>query len=189
MAAALALFLIPVHWQEGSFALDWEDARKIPWGVLALFGGGFSLAAGLHQSGAAAWVGDNLSLFKGAPVLVLILAVCLMITFLTEVTSNSATATIMMPIMAMTAVASGIHPFLLMLPATLSASCAFMLPAATPPNAIVFGSGLIRLPQMARAGLVLNLVGAILVTGFVYYLAGWAFGMDLASFPAWAEVK
>lgn len=186
IASAVALFLIPVDWKKRDFALDWMHAKNIPWGVLILFGGGFSLAAGMHQSGFAQWAGSGLHSLEGVHPLLMILAVCLMMTFLTEVTMNTSTTTIMMPVMAFTAEALKVHPFMLMIPATISASCAFMLPAATPPNAIVFGSGLVRLPQMARAGLALNLIGAVTVTLLVYLLAGWAFDMDLMVFPAWA---
>jgi len=186
VAAALSLFLIPVNLKQGEFALDWESAVRIPWGVLILFGGGFALAAGLEQSGFAEWTGKNLAVLSGVPPIVMLAAVCLMMTFLTEVTSNTAITTIMMPVMAFSAEALQVHPFLLMVPAALSASCAFMLPAATPPNAIVFGSGLIRLPQMAKTGFFFNLIGAVVISLFVYFLADWAFEADLFSFPAWA---
>jgi len=184
--AAAVLFLIPVDLKKGEFALDWEQAREIPWGVLVLFGGGFSLAAGLQSSGFAEWTGHRLTGLSGVHPLILVLSVCLMMTFLTEVTMNTSTTTIMMPVMAFAAAALKVHPYLMMVPATVSASCAFMLPAATPPNAIVFGSGMVRLPQMARAGMALNIIGAAVVALLVYFLAGWALGADLASFPAWA---
>ncbi len=186
VAAALALFLIPVDLKERKFALDWKAARQIPWGVLILFGGGFALAAGLQKSGFAEWTATHLASLHHLHPLVVIALICLLMTFLTEVTSNTAVATMMMPIMASTAVALRVHPFLLMVPAAISASCAFMLPAGTPPNAIVFGSGLVRLPQMARAGIWLNLIGAIVISLAVYYLAGHVFHADLSTLPAWA---
>jgi sodium-dependent dicarboxylate transporter 2/3/5 len=117
----------------------------------------------------------------------MIAAVCLLVTFLTEVTSNTATATIFMPIMAATAQALHLHPFLLMIPATISASCAFMLPVATPPNAIVFASGYVTVPQMARAGIWLNLIGVILITMIVYFLVVQVFQIDPQSLPLWAQ--
>jgi len=186
MAAGLALFLLPVDLKTGVFTLDWDSAKRIPWGVLVLFGGGFALAAGLQESGFAQWAGLNLKALSGVPPIVMVAAICLLVTFLTEVTSNTAIITMLMPIMAYTATALRVHPILLMVPAALSASCAFMLPAGTPPNAIVFGSGLVRLPQMARTGLLFNFVGAAVVTLFVYFLGNSAFEADLFSFPAWA---
>jgi sodium-dependent dicarboxylate transporter 2/3/5 len=186
MAAALLLFLLPVDRKHGIFTLEWDSVQRIPWGVLVLFGGGFALAAGLQESGFAQWAGLKLSVLSGVPPLVMVAAICLLVTFLTEVTSNTAVTTMMMPIMAFTAIAMKVHPILLMLPAAISASCAFMLPAGTPPNAIVFGSGLIRLPQMARTGLWFNFIGVVVVTLFVYFLGDWAFEADLFSFPAWA---
>jgi sodium-dependent dicarboxylate transporter 2/3/5 len=186
MSAALALFFLPVDLKQRKFALDWKSARGIPWGVLFLFGGGFCLAAGLEQSGFAKWAGQRLLGIQGVPAFVHVMLVCLLMTFLTEVTSNTAVTTIMVPIMAFTAVSLHLHPCLLMVPATLSASCAFMLPSATPPNAIVIGAGAIRLPQMAKTGLVLNGVGVLVITLAVYFLGGWALGMDLSTFPPWA---
>lgn len=184
---ALALFLLPVNLTQGEFVLGWKNAAQIPWGVLLLFGGGFALALGLEQSGFAAWTGGHLTALAGAPPWLLVATVCLLVTFLTEVTSNTAIATIMMPIMAFSAEGLKVHPFLLMLPAALSASCAFMLPAATPPNAVVFGSRLLRLPQMAKTGFVFNLLGALVISLVIYFLAGWALATDLGSFPTWAE--
>lgn len=178
IAAAVVLFVLPVNLREGEFALDWEWASRIPWGVLILFGGGFALAAGFRETGLDKWVGGGLEAAAGLPPVVLMLLVCLVVTFLTEMTSNTATASMAMPILGATAVASGMHPLLLMIPATLSASCAFMLPVATPPNAIVFGSGSVTIPQMARAGLGLNLIGAILVTAVTYFIAVPAFGIS-----------
>jgi sodium-dependent dicarboxylate transporter 2/3/5 len=189
IAAGLALFLLPVKLRAGVFTMDWDSAKRIPWGVLVLFGGGFALAAGLQESGFAKWAGSNLAGLGGVPPLVMVAVICLFVTFLTEVTSNTAVTTMLMPVMAFTAIALKIHPILLMLPAAVSASCAFMLPAGTPPNAIVFGSGLVRLPQMARAGLLFNFIGVAVVTLFVYFLGHWAFSADLFSFPAWAAAS
>ena len=143
--------------------LEWSDAREIPWGVLILFGGGLALANGIRESGLGAWMADQLSILEGFPHAVLVLAATLVVIFLTELTSNTATATIFIPIMAALAAATGEEPYPLMLAATTAASCAFMLPVATPPNAIVFGSGYLRIGEMIRAGLALNLVFAILL--------------------------
>jgi len=185
IAAALLLFVIPVNLKEGKFLLDWEWAIKIPWGILLLFGGGIALAAGFKSTGLAAWIGQNLGLFSQVPLIVMIMITCFMLTFLTEVTSNTATSTIFMPILAATALAMGTHPFLLMVPATISASCAFMLPVATPPNAIVFGSGCVTIPQMAKVGVGLNLIGILIVTTITYLVAIPAFGIVLGTLPNW----
>ena len=151
---------------EGGRLLRWETARKIPWGVLILFGGGITIANAFVQSGLADIIAAELSGLVHLPKWLLILGMCLSVTFLTEVTSNTATASLLMPLLAATAVATGISPMLLMVPAALSASCAFMLPVATAPNAIVFGSGKIRIKDMARAGFVLNLIGALVIMSF-----------------------
>ena len=143
--------------------LEWSDAKEIPWGVLILFGGGLTLAKGIQASGLGVWMADQLSILEGFPFAVLILAATLVVIFLTELTSNTATATIFIPIMAALAAATGEAPYPLMLAATTAASCAFMLPVATPPNAIVFGSGYLRIGEMIRAGLALNLAFAILL--------------------------
>ena len=185
IAAALLLFAIPTNLKEGKFLLDWEWAVKIPWGILLLFGGGIALAAGFKTTGLAAWIGQNLGLFSQVPLIVMIMITCFMLTFLTEVTSNTATSTIFMPILAATALAMGINPLLLMIPATISASCAFMLPVATPPNAIVFGSGCVTILQMAKVGFGLNLIGIIIVTTITYLIAIPAFGIVLGTLPNW----
>lgn len=177
IAAAMVLFILPVDLKKGEFALDWEWASRIPWGVLILFGGGFALAASFRETGLDLWVGGGLKAAAGLPPWFLVLLVCLVMTFLTEMTSNTATASMAMPILGSTAAASGLHPLFLMIPATLSASCAFMLPVATPPNAIVFGSGSVTIPQMARTGLGLNLIGAILVVATTYLIAVPVFGI------------
>jgi sodium-dependent dicarboxylate transporter 2/3/5 len=149
---------------EGGRLLRWETARKIPWGVLILFGGGITIANAFVQSGLADIIAAELGGLVHLPKWLLILGMCLAVTFLTEVTSNTATASLLMPLLAATAVATGINPMLLMVPAAMSASCAFMLPVATAPNAIVFGSGKVSIKDMARAGFVLNLIGALVIT-------------------------
>jgi sodium-dependent dicarboxylate transporter 2/3/5 len=171
MVGALLLFIIPLNFKKREFVLNWEWALKIPWGIILLFGGGFALAAGFQNSGLAKWIGNSLSFLGGMPIIIMIFIVCLFITFLTEVTSNTATTTMMMPVLGSLAIAMGMHPYLLMIPATISASCAFMLPVATPPNAIIFGSGYIRIPEMAKAGFFLNLIGAAIITLLMYFLA------------------
>ena len=153
---------------EGGRLLRWEAASKIPWGVLLLFAGGISIAAAFAQSGLADILAGKLTALVTLPPWLLILCICLSVTFLTEVTSNTATASLLMPLLAATATATGLSPALLMVPAVLSASCAFMLPVATAPNAIVFGSGKVRIRDMARAGFVLNLAGAVVITAVCY---------------------
>jgi sodium-dependent dicarboxylate transporter 2/3/5 len=136
----------------------------VPWGVLLLFGGGFAIADGVRASALDAWLGDSLSGLAVLPLPLLILTICLITTTVTELTSNTATATLLMPVMAALAAALGVHPYLVMVPATVSASCAFMLPVATPPNAIVIGSGQVSIRDLVREGLWLNLVGAVLTS-------------------------
>ncbi len=164
MAGAIALFVWPVDVPRRTFALDWSVAKKLPWGILILFGGGLSLAAAVKASGVAEFIGSLSQYFAGMPPLVIVLAVTAIVIFLTELTSNSATTAALLPVLAALAPGMGIHPFLLILPATLAASCAFMMPVATPPNAMVFGSGEVSIADMARAGLWLNIIGVLLIT-------------------------
>jgi len=164
MGAAALLFVLPVSWARGTFALDWPTARKIPWGILVLFGGGLSLARAMDQSGLATWIGGAVGALETVPVVALIAFTALLVIFLTEMTSNTATATMAMPIMAGAAAGLGMEPLLLMGAAALAAAMAFMLPVATPPNAIVFASGYITIPQMARAGLILNILGVVVIS-------------------------
>lgn len=177
MFAALILFVVTVDKERREYALDWEWARRIPWRVLLLFGGGFALADAFQKSLLADWIGKRVAFLDGLPPIVMILVVCLMMTFLTEVTSNTATTTVMMPVLATAGRTMGIDPLLLMMPAAMSASCAFMLPVATPGNAIVFGSGYLTIPQMARVGFWLNLVGAVLITLAIVFVAVPVFGL------------
>ncbi|HBS28658.1 MAG TPA: anion transporter [Phycisphaerales bacterium] len=158
IAAAVALFVIPVRGDRWEAALDWETAERLPWGVLILFGGGLSLAAAVSKSGLDVAVGNQAGFLGGAPVVVVILALTGVIVFVTEVTSNTATATIFFPLLAGAAPALGIDPVLLLTPVCLGVSMAFMLPMATPPNALVFGTGLVTIRQMAWAGLWLNFI-------------------------------
>jgi len=179
ITAALILFMIPVNLSERKYLLDWKSAREIPWGILLLFGGGFSLAKGFEISGLSQWIGEGIQGFSAFPVIVMIVVICMVVTFLTEITSNTATATMILPVLAAMAVSIHVNPFLLMLPATISASCAFMTPVATPPNAIVFSSGQIPIRIMAKAGFFLNLIGVVLVTLLIYFIAAAAFGIVL----------
>jgi sodium-dependent dicarboxylate transporter 2/3/5 len=164
MAGAVALFLVPSGDQEDPALLRWGHVEKLPWNILILFGGGLALAAAVTDTGLAGWLGANLQAVATLPVPLLVLTVTAMIIFLTELTSNTATAATFLPVVAAVAVAAGIDPLVLVIPVTLAASCAFMLPVATPPNAIVFASGALTIPEMARAGLLLNLISIALIS-------------------------
>jgi sodium-dependent dicarboxylate transporter 2/3/5 len=166
--------------------MDWSTARNLPWGIVLLFGGGFALAQGFVDSGLAIWLGGLMEGLSHLPPLWIVLSVCLLLTFLTELTSNTATTQMALPILAAVAVAIQVNPLLLMVPATLSASCAFMLPVATPPNAIIFGTNRLRVGQMARVGIILNLIGAILITLCIYFMGRAVLGIVPGELPAWA---
>ncbi|MBX3375997.1 MAG: SLC13/DASS family transporter [Phycisphaeraceae bacterium] len=177
IAAALLLFILPVSIRRRRFVLDWTSASRVPWGVLLLFGGGLSLAAAVGSTGVDAFIG---SIFSGLNVhpLVLVLIVTTVVVFATEVGSNTAIVTIFLPVLAPAAVKLGVHPYLLMLPTAIAASYAFMMPTGTPPNALVFASGYLRVADMARAGLILNFLSIAVITVFMYFIAPWALGFD-----------
>lgn len=177
IAAALVLFLIPVDTRERKFLLDWESAEKLPWGVLLLFGGGLAMAGAISSSGLASWIAETMGAATLLPALLMVALVTLVIIFLTEVTSNTATAAAFLPLLGALAVAQDISPLLLTVPAAIAASCAFMMPVATPPNAIVFSSGHMRIGDMLSAGFALNLMGVVVVTVASYWLMGWVFGL------------
>jgi len=179
LIGALLLFIIPVDFKNFQFALDWPTARRLPWGMLLLFGGGLSLAAAVTASGLDKWIGQWLSEFSDLPPIIMILLVTAVVIFLTELTSNIATATTFLPILGGVALQFNIDPLMLLAPAALAASCAFMLPVATPPNAIVFGSGHIKISQMIKAGLWLNLIGIILIPLLMYSLGAWVLSVAL----------
>ena len=172
LLAAIALFIIPdgtvTEKGEKGRLLDWEYASSIPWGVLLLFAGGIALAKGFVVSGLSSRLSEHLVQLSHLPVIVMIAGIALVVTFLTEITSNTATTTLLMPILAAAGVAANIDPALLMVPAAISASCAFMLPVATAPNAIVFGSGKIPIQSMIRYGLALNMIGVVVVTMVIH---------------------
>jgi sodium-dependent dicarboxylate transporter 2/3/5 len=165
VAAAIAATLLPSGDGDGRRLLTWREIQQgVPWGVLLLFGGGFAIADGVRNTGLDQWLAAGLNGLGGMPLPLVILAICLITTFATELTSNTATATLLMPVMAALSQVLGVHPYLLMVPATLSASCAFMLPVATPPNAVVIGSGRVTAGDLCREGFWLNLIGAVLIT-------------------------
>ena len=164
LTAALLLFVLPSGDRGQSRLMVWEDIARLPWGVLILFGGGLSLAAAVSDSGLALWLGQQLAPLNAWGTAVLVLASVALVIFLTELTSNLATTATLLPVMGAIAVQAGVPPIVLTVPITIAASCAFMLPVATPPNAIVFSTGAISIPQMARAGIALNLIGIVIVT-------------------------
>lgn len=179
IAGALLLFLIPVNLARREFLLDWKTAVTIPWDIIILFGGGFALAEGFSETGLTIWLAGLLGVLQGTDIVLIVAAVVLLVIFLTEVTSNTATASLLLPVMAALAAAVEVHPFGLMVATVISASFAFMLPVATPPNAIVYGSHEVGIQQMARAGLWLNLLAVVVVTGFVCLLLPRVWGLDL----------
>ncbi|MDZ4701846.1 MAG: DASS family sodium-coupled anion symporter [Rhodothermales bacterium] len=183
IAGAIALFLLPASRAQGGKILDWETAVKLPWGILLLFGGGLAIANGFQATGLALWIGQQMTLLEGVSLLVLLIVVVASVNFLTEITSNLATTAMMLPVLAAMALSLDVHPYILMIGATLAASCAFMLPVATPPNAVVFGSGYVGMADMIRAGFGLNLISIVIVTLIVYlFLPGvWDFSPD--AFP------
>ncbi|MEZ5491259.1 MAG: SLC13 family permease [Gammaproteobacteria bacterium] len=183
---ALTLFLIPASKAVGGRLLDWEDMKKLPWGILLIFGGGLAIAKGFGTSGLSDYIAGQLQALLGdANPLVIVISTVGFITGLTEVSSNTATISLAVPIMASLAQAIEVHPLLLLIPTTLAASCAFMLPVSTPPNAIVFGSGRVPIRKMVIAGLWLDMLSVVLLTAFVYTLGHFTFGV-LGEFPAWA---
>lgn len=199
LGMALLMFLIPAHRKEErnpaevrtgrtDYLMDWKTAEDLPWGILLLIGGGFAIAGGFQSTQLADWIGGRFAeAVSGWPVWLLVAGICLLLTFLTELTSNVATVSTLMPILAGTALRLEVDPRLLMIPAVLSASCAFMLPIATPPNAIVFGSGRIRMGQMAAYGLVLNVIGVVVISVSTLFLLAPQLGIVLHGLPDWLQ--
>ncbi|UTR14971.1 SLC13 family permease [Salipaludibacillus sp. LMS25] len=183
ITGASLLFLIPSFKYEGVKLMNWHTAKNVPWGILILFGGGLAIAGAFGETGLDLWIGEQLSVLIGVKFIFIILAVTFFVMFLTEITSNTASATMLMPIMASLAYAIDVHPLAMMVPAALAASCAFMLPVATPPNAVVFGSGYLKMADMVKAGFWMNVLAIIGVVTFVILLLPLVFGIDLTSFP------
>ncbi|WP_199040336.1 SLC13 family permease [Glycomyces salinus] len=178
IAAGIALFLIPVKARRAEFALDWKTVQSgIPWGVLLLFGGGLAIAAAVQRTGLSEYIGAQVGGLGTLPTILLVAAICVIVLLLTELTSNTATAATFLPVLGGVAVGIGVDPLLLLVPAAFAATCSFMLPVGTPPNAIVFGSGQVAMGQMVRAGFWLNLVGVVLITAAVYLLGGPVLGI------------
>ncbi|MFJ6413641.1 SLC13 family permease [Terribacillus saccharophilus] len=181
--AGVILFLIPSMNKKGQRILDWDVSKELPWGVLLLFGGGLAIAAGFTSSGLSQWMGDQLTVLEGLNIFVIIIISTTLVLFLTEITSNTATATMILPVMASLALALDVHPYAIMVPAAMAANCAFMLPVGTPPNAIIFASGKITIAEMVRTGFVLNIFTLILVILGVFALVGPLWGLDLNVYP------
>lgn len=175
IAGALLLFMVPANLSKSEFLLDWKTAKTIPWDIMILFGGGFALAKGFASSGLTEWMANQLLGLDGMNLIVIVFMVVLLVIFLTEITSNTATSSLLLPVIGAFAVALHIHPLNLMVAVAVAASFAFMLPVATPPNAIVFSSRQITIPQMAKAGIWLNLSGSIVITLFVIFYLPYAF--------------
>lgn len=169
LCAGVVLFVLPGR-QKSTSILSWEDSKKIPWGILLLFGGGLAIATGFKDTGLAKWLAELLIALDFLPLLLMTFMLVAAINFLTEITSNLATTAMILPVLAPLAAAMGVSPYVFMVGATLAASCAFMLPVATPPNAVVFGSGYVRMSDMIRAGLGLNLLSILIVTLWVYFI-------------------
>ena len=188
IACALLLFVVPSAERSGETLLKWETTQhKLPWSLLLLFGGGFALAAGFKSTGLSSGVAQLLVDLKDAPGWLLVGVVCFALTFLTELTSNTATTTLVLPVLADAGPALGVHPWALMIPATLSASCAFMMPVSSPTQAIVFGTGHIPIKEMARAGIWLNLAGVLVVLALFSLFGESVLGHPWTEVPAWAS--
>jgi len=183
---SLLLFMIPSKSKSGAKLMDWETAKKIPWGIILLFGGGFALAEGFVQSGLSVWFGEQLSGLANVPPIVITLSVVTMMSFLTELTSNVASTEMILPILAGLSTTIKMNPLLLMIPATIAASLAFMLPVATPPNAIIFGTNRLQVKDMVKTGFILNMCGVIIATLIMYFWGTIVFDIQVTEFPDWA---
>ncbi|RWR06323.1 SLC13 family permease [Siminovitchia fortis] len=181
--AAVILFLIPAKKGKGRL-LEWDSAKDIPWGILLLFGGGLSIAGGFIDTGLAEWMGTQLTVLQGVHFILIILLSTALVLGLTEFTSNTATATMILPVLASLALAINVHPFALMVPAAMAANCAFMLPVGTPPNAIMFATGKLKIIEMIRAGFWVNVFTLILIVAFVFLILPVLWGVDLTVYPA-----
>jgi sodium-dependent dicarboxylate transporter 2/3/5 len=188
LVMATILFLIPTRSKDAPTAtiMGPEVIKNIPWNIVLLFGGGFALAKGFQVTGLATLIGNEFAVLAGMSPIIMIIIICFGLTFMTELTSNTATTEMVLPILASVAFAMKANPLLLMIPATLSASCAFMMPVATPPNAIVFGSGRIKIAEMATAGVAINIIGVIVITTMFYFIGTAVFNIDPGVFPEWA---
>ncbi|GAB2524810.1 SLC13 family permease [Nocardiopsis aegyptia] len=183
VVATVVLFTLPTRRSEEKRILQWEDSKKIPWGILLLFGGGLAVAAGFVDTGLSAWIGDQLRVLDGVNIILTIIIATALVLFLTEITSNAATATMILPVIAAFAVSLDVHPYALMVPCAMVANCAFMLPVGTPPNAIMFGTGRLTIMEMVRTGFWLNIMALVLVVVGVLFALPLMWGIDLMTLP------
>ena len=179
----IILFLISTRSKDRKL-INWNEAVKMPWGVILLFGGGMALAKAFEVSGLAIWLAEQMIALKGLNLFIILIFLITAVNFLTEITSNLATTAMLLPVLASIAVLLEVHPFIIMTGATVAASCAFMLPAATPPNAVVFGSGYLRIPDMVKAGILMNLFSIIFVALMVFYILPILWGIDPGNFKS-----
>jgi sodium-dependent dicarboxylate transporter 2/3/5 len=184
ICAAVLLFLIPSRSASGARVLQWTDSKEIPWGILLLFGGGLAIASGFRATGLSEWMGSQLTVLDGLHLIAMIAIATFLILFLTEITSNTATATMILPVVAALALALNIHPFALMIPCAMAANCAFMLPVGTPPNAIIFATDKLKITEMMKTGFALNVIATLLITLMVYFLMPVIWDLDLRHVPA-----
>ncbi|NDV17506.1 DASS family sodium-coupled anion symporter [Muricauda sp. TY007] len=188
MCAGILLFTIKSDNKKEPL-INWEDAVKLPWGIILLFGGGMALASGFETTGLAEWLGSQMSLLQGLALMVLVVVIVASVNFITEVTSNLATTAMLLPILAPIAVGLNINPYILMVATTVAASCAFMLPVATPPNAVVFGSGYLKISDMAKSGIWMNIVSIVFLSLMVYYLLPLIWDFHPREFSAFISEK
>jgi sodium-dependent dicarboxylate transporter 2/3/5 len=182
MCAGIVLFTIPTKNKKRKL-ITWKEAVKIPWGIILLFGGGMALAEGFTTTGLAEWIATQMNQLDGVSVLLLIFILVVLVNFLTEITSNLATTAMILPILAPMAMSFEVHPLIIMTAVTVAASCAFMLPVATPPNAVVFGSGYLRIPDMVKSGVVMNIISVIIITLTTYFLLPYLWDIEVSGFP------
>jgi sodium-dependent dicarboxylate transporter 2/3/5 len=182
MVSAIILFVIPSKDKKRKL-ITWEEATDLPWGIILLFGGGMALAKGFTSTGLAEWIAQQMSQLNNLHIILLILVLVALVNFLTEITSNLATTAMILPILAPMALSFNVNPLVIMVSVTVAASCAFMLPVATPPNAVVFGSGYLRIPDMVKSGVVLNFISIFLITIATYLLLPILWDIDMTGFP------
>jgi len=183
IAISIAIFLFLIKSSDGENNLiEWSDGVKLPWGIILLFGGGLSIATAMKSSGLALWIGELAYNIDSLDLILIVLIIVVIVNFLTEITSNLATVSMLLPILASISISLGIHPYIIMVSATIAASCAFMLPVATPPNAVVFGSGYLKMTDMVKTGLVMNVISIVIVSLYVYFMLPMLWGIDISVF-------
>ena len=183
IAISIAIFLFLIKSSDGKNNLiEWSDGVKLPWGIILLFGGGLSIATAMKSSGLSLWIGELAYNIDSLDLILIVLIIVMIVNFLTEITSNLATVSMLLPILASISISLGIHPYIIMVSATIAASCAFMLPVATPPNAVVFGSGYLKMTDMVKTGLVMNVISIVIVSLYVYFMLPIFWDIDISVF-------